>query len=227
MRERGVRTDQPPTRVVDRVVIRPAESRIEVLVELEPHDVVEFIGTRASQTSSSCFSDRSPQSVVPAELFVDLSRLGLGVSTELAFEKGHTPLVLTQGGGTPAELRVETHERPVDRLLQWVDGDHSQRRLERRLYVAFVALMGKELGHGLEGLFAKPLALSHEPVLELVGLARQSLEEVTSVQRNALLERGRRSVAHELLKGHGVDIDRLGKRHGVAVQPETCRIDRD
>ena len=67
-------------------------------------------------------------------------------------------------------------------LLEGVERDQPQRRLERVLGGSRPALLREEPGQGLEREFAQPLSLGHEPVLEERAAEGEALQEVAPIE---------------------------------------------
>src|SRR5262249_12511498 len=90
----------------------------------------------------------------PAEdLFVERRRRLLRLRAELPSESGQAELILAQGRVPSSGLDVELHQRPVCGLLERVEREKSQCRLDRRLGRSGRALSAEEPAEGAESDF--------------------------------------------------------------------------
>ncbi len=62
---------------------------------------------------------------------VELPRLVLRLRAELSLQPSHARLVLLQRRRSSTLTQQEPHQRAVDRLLEWVERENAQRRLDR------------------------------------------------------------------------------------------------
>jgi len=155
------------------------------------------------------------------DLLIEPSRVGLGLHPELAPEYADADLVLAKGRSAPSLLRVEPHQGAIHGLLQRIERDQPQRRLQRGVSSPRGPLTCQQLREGAERQFAQPLPLGHQPVLEMSATEREALEEITAIQADRLLECFRVSNLHEPLEGGDIDVDRVdvqGNRFAGEVQ---------
>jgi hypothetical protein len=106
-----------------------------------------------------------PGRAASQNLLVQLLGVGLRPHAELPLEPLHAVLVLTKRGRAPTMVGVETHERPVHRLLQRVEAEQLEGRLHRRVGLA-LSLVCQQPGQGLHCELPQPLLLSDQPLLE-------------------------------------------------------------
>src|SRR5262249_4727994 len=95
----------------------------------------------------------------------------------------------------------------MDRLLHRVEGQESRSGVHGTRSVAGPGLVREDLGQGVEGELAQACALGREPVLERPLLDAKTLEEVTPVQSESLLEALDGAANAQALEGLDVDLD--------------------
>jgi hypothetical protein len=107
------------------------------------------------------------------------------------------------------------------RLLERVEGEQAQRRLDRRFVGSRPALVSQEPREPLESRLSKPLPLEHEPFLEQGFLDGEPLEEIALVERHSLGERGRCAVGQAALEAADVHMNGCGvEGEGPPVKTE-------
>ena len=147
----------------------------------------------------------------PAEdLLVELLGLLLRLDSKLALQDSHAELVLLEGRPAAAELGVEAHERAVHRLLERVEGDQPQRRLEgappalpRRAERR--AARRAPRGPARAAAPARPSATPRTSVPRKA----KPVQEVTPIEADGLRERLRRPPASPAARRSRVDVDRV------------------
>ena len=160
------------------------------------------------------------------DVLIQSSRLGLGLSAQLAPEHADADLVLLQRGASPALPRIETHQRSMRGLLQWVERQETDGGLDGALRRLALGLVGEQPGERLEGELSEPLALSQEPLLERWFVEAEPFEQLALVESRGPFERlcralGRRSRGAECPSGPGSDVA-LG-RGGRPLPPSRPR----
>src|SRR5882724_6474374 len=78
------------------------------------------------------------------DLLVETPGLGLRRDPEIALQRSGACLVLTARRPEPAAFRLESHDGPVDRLQQRVEGDQAERRDQREFIRSGPELMREE-----------------------------------------------------------------------------------
>ena len=121
------------------------------------------------------------------DLLIELFALRLRLDAELTLENADTDLVLAEGRRPPAQLDVEPHHRAMGRLLQGVEGEEPQPRLQRRLHRARGALVLEQLRQRLERDLAQTLALREEPLLERRLVKGEAFQELAAVEGGGTL----------------------------------------
>jgi hypothetical protein len=111
------------------------------------------------------------------------------------------------------------------RLLEGVERDQPQPRLQGEIDPAGSALSGEHCRERLDSPLAQPLPLSHQPLLEASAPEGQPLQEIASIQADRLLERLRSAGLHEPFEGGDIHVDRVAlQRDGVAGEVEARGI---
>jgi len=131
----------------------------------------------------------------------------VGLCSQLALQRLHALLVLTERRGPAALPRVEAHQGAMNGLLQRVQRQQPQGRLHRRLEVVRAHVMRQQLGERLERELAEPLALHRAPFLEHRLVDVETVQQIASIQRGRSLQRGRLFTVRRQLELGGVDPD--------------------
>src|SRR5438128_9368636 len=107
----------------------------------------------------------------------------------------------------------------MNRLLQRVEGDESQRGPQGRFGCARRALVSEKLRQRFERQLAKSLALREQPLLERCLVEAKPLQQLTAIEVGRTLESGRRALSDEAGQLHDIDV------HGVCVQSNGIALD--
>ena len=108
----------------------------------------------------------------------------------------------------------------MDRLLQGVEGEEPERRLQRRLRRPRRALVTEELRQRFQRQLAKSVALREEPLLERRLLEREAFEELAAIEGRGTFEGGRRALGDLALELDDVHVD------GGRVQGNGLAVDQ-
>ena len=157
---------------------------------------------------------------LPEDLLIEPLGRHLRLHGEATLQDSETDLVLPECGRPPTQLDVETHDGAMGRLLQWVQSEKPERRLQRCLRRARGALVPEELGQRFERQLVQSLALREEPLLEGGLPEGQALQELAAIEGGGALEGGRRGVGDPSLELGDVHVD------GVRVQSDGLSLDQ-
>ncbi len=145
-----------------------------------------------------------------AEQFVvELLRLRLRLDPELTLEHADALLVLPERGPSSARLGVQPHQRPVRRLLEWVQPEQCQPRLDGGVGLAGLPVLRQELGQPLQRQLPEPFPLPQQPLLEPARpLHAPPRQQVPPVERRRRGQRRRRPLGDAPLERRHVDLHR-------------------
>src|SRR5215470_3222439 len=113
---------------------------------------------------------------------------GLRPPAELMSEHALAQLILLQRRARTAGARVQTHQRPVNDLLERIDAQHPEGGLDRALDQPRVALEPQEPRQHRECGLVELRALLAQPVLEDRLVDGDPVEEIAAVQGRGPLE---------------------------------------
>ncbi len=138
---------------------------------------------------------------------VQLGSLRLRLGPHLALERRDAQLVLAECRPSSSLADVESHQRPVDRLLQRIERQQADRGLDGAIDLPALALEGEQPREDLERDLALPFALADEPLLERGFAQREALEEIAAVERGGPLQCLEGSHRGEALQLRDVNLD--------------------
>src|SRR5206468_11707024 len=95
----------------------------------------------------------------------------------------------------------------MNRLLQWIECDEPERRLDGGLERRRPLLMSEELRQGVHGQLPEPVSFGDQPVLEERSAEGHALKEVAAIERGG--SRQGLLVVHlrQFREGDGVDVN--------------------
>ncbi len=201
-------------------VLRGGPKALELGVAAHERDVAALPGWwlppgTASRRPPRMSADQRPR----RQGLPETRRLWLRRDAELSPEQVGAEVILTEGGRAPPQAIVEPHQRPMDRLLEWIDREEPDRGLDGRLELTPRALRGQKSLEHAEGGLAKPIALRSQPLLERRLAERHPCEQLAPIEASRPLEGSTRPLGREALEGPHIHL------HAARVQPNAVTLD--
>src|SRR6185369_2284965 len=151
---------------------------------------------------------------------VECRRRRFWLDSELALQSiGADPVLIERRRRAPG-LKIEAHQRAVDRLLQRIHCEESQAGLEGGVDRTPADRMSGEPLQHIDGAAPKPFPLALKPRLETGLFQVKAAEEITAVQCEGLHECGRLRAGGESLEPRHVDLDDCGHGDIIALRYE-------
>jgi hypothetical protein len=161
---------------------------------------------------------RRGRRLVLQDLLVEALGLRIRIDAELALEDGDARLILAQRGAPSSLAGVHADEGAVDVFLEGIEREQSYGGLRRFGERVLLRLHREQPGQRLHGPIAQAGPFRLQPRLERLLVHVQAFEQVAAVERDGLVERRRRALAHALLEAHHVDLRHpCVERDGLAL----------
>ena len=155
------------------------------------------------------------------DLLVEPLGLGLGLDAQLAPQGLDADLISAERRRAASLGGIEAHQRPVDGLLERIEGEQAQGRLDGPLRQGGRGLPGEQRAQDAQAQLVQALALAREPALEGRVFHHETGQELPPVERCGPFERGERVLRRrslELEHVHG-EIARV-QRHALVIGDE-------